>query len=146
MSKIPGCRVVSGTYGKVFWDGDLLFEIESFESKVTTDRKDMHFAGDIAADSKMTAIKGDGTMKIKKVFARVQQKLALAFKQGKDPRSQLISSVSDPDAFGTERVVINNVWFTEATLQSFTVGDVTGEDIPFGFGSDYDFPDLIPVQ
>jgi hypothetical protein len=148
-NKIPGNRVITGTFGKLWWDGELIFEVESFEAKITPNREDVQMAGSLDVDSKVTNLKGEGSFKIKKVFSRGIEKLLNAWKRGEDPRSQLVGKLADPDTKGkaSERVVINNVWFNELTLMQFEVGQKLEREFPFGFTpSDVEFPDLIPVQ
>ena len=39
--KYRGRRRWNGSWGKVWWDNELLFEIQKFEAKVTADREDV---------------------------------------------------------------------------------------------------------
>lgn len=149
MSKIPGYRVINGSFGQLWWDGELIFEISSFEAKVTPNREDVLMAGTLDIDSKITNLKGEGTLKIKKVFTRGITSLLESWKKGLDPRSQLIGKLADPDTKnnGRERVVIDNVWFNELTLMEFETGKVLEREFPFGFTpSNVEFPDTIPVK
>lgn len=135
MGKIPGYRQINGTFGKVWWDGELIFEVDSFEAKITVEREDIQMAGDNEMESKMKSLKGEGNMTVKKVFSRGMKKLLDAWKSGQDVRSQLVSSLKDPDTSGkqSERVTIDNVWFNELTLAQFEVGQVLTREFPFGF-------------
>jgi len=149
MGKVPGYRQINGTWGQLWWDGELVYELSAFESKIKPDREDVQMAGSLDVDSKITKVKCDGKFKIKKVFSRGQKKLLDAWKAGTDPRSQLIGKLADPDTKGkaSERVVINNVWFNELSLMDFEAGKALEMEFPFGFTlSDVDFPDTIPVQ
>lgn len=138
-----------GTHGKVWWDGEEVFEIESFEAKLKIERDDVNFAGSLDSDSKIKGLKGEGKMKIKKVFSRGKKKMLEALKRGEDVRSQLVGLLKDPDAIGkqSERIVLNNVWFNELTLMDFELGKKIEEEISFGFTpSDVDFPDEAKVM
>ncbi len=149
MSKIPGKRVINGSFGSLWWDGELVFELSSFNAKVTANRDKIQMAGSLDEDSKITSLSGEGTFKIHKVFSRGLAAMLKAWKNGNDPRSQLVSRLKDPDTLngGAERVVINNVWFNELTLMDFETGKPGEIDYPFGFTvSDVDYPDTIPVQ
>lgn len=146
-SKVPGYRQISGSWGQLWWDGELVYEVESFEAKVTAEREDVLQAASLDTDSKMTRLKGEGSFKVKKVFSRGVNKLLAAWKAGRDVRGQLIGKLDDPDAYGSERCVINNVWFNELTLMQFELGQKLEREFPFGFTvSDVDFPDTIAVQ
>lgn len=149
MSKIPGYRVINGSFGQLWWDGDLVFEVSSYNAEVTANREKVQFAGSLDEDSKITSLTGEGSFKIKKVFSRGINKLLNAWKAGQDPRSQLIGKLADKDTKGraSERSVIDNVWFNKLTLMEFENGKLLEREFPFGFTpSDADFPDTIPVQ
>ncbi|MDU5082806.1 phage tail tube protein [uncultured Tissierella sp.] len=146
-NKVPGYRQIAGSWGQIWWDGELVFEVESFEAKITAEREDVYQAGSLDTDSKMTGLKGEGSFKVKHVFSRGVLKLLKAWKEGRDVRSQLIGKLGDPDAYGSERCVINNVWFNELTLMQFEMKQKLEREFPFGFTpSDVDFPDRIEVK
>mgnify|MGYP001115439453 CR=1 FL=1 len=143
MAKIRGYRQINGRWGQLWWDGELIAEVEDFEAKIVPQREDVEMAGELDVDSKITSLKGEGTMKLKHIYSRGKNKLVKAWIAGKDPRSQLLGKLKDPDAYGTESTTINNVWFNEITIMQFTKGLLT-RDFPFGFTpSDVDMPDLI---
>lgn len=149
MPKIPGFRQISGSFGQIWWDGELVFEVLAFEAKLVPNREDVPQAGTLDVDSKITGLKGEGTLKIKKVFSRGIAKLLNAWKEGRDPRSQLVGKLADPDTKNrrSERVTIDNVWFNELTLMQFEAGQKLESEFPFGFtASDVRFPDTIPVS
>ena len=135
-------RVISGTHGFLYWDGEIVFEVISFEAKLKPNRESISFAGDMVSDSKLIGLDGEFSFKLKKVFSRGQIKLANAFKAGRDPRSQLIGKLADPDAYGSERVVLNNCWFNEVTLMNFESGKISEDEFGGGF-TDWSFPDVI---
>lgn len=147
MAKIPGYRQISGNWGRLWWAGEQVFEVEAFELKATPNREEINQAGSLDVDSKITSIKCEGSFKVKKVYSRGIQKLLKAWKQGRDPRTQLVAKLDDPDAFGTERVVIDNVWFNELTLMQFELGSKLEREFTFGCTiSDIDFPEMIEVK
>ena len=127
-------RMMSGTHGYVYWDNEIVFELSSAEASIKTDREDVTFAGDMWKDSKLMGLGGEWSMKIRKVFSRARD-LAEAFSQGKDPRSELILKLDDPDAYGAERVALHNCWFNDLTLAAFENGKITEEEFSGGFTS-----------
>lgn len=146
MSQLRGNNQVSGTWGQVWWDGELIFELESFDAKVTTNRESVQVGMD--EDSKLVGFKGEGNIKVKKVYSRGKRKLLEAWKKGEDPRSTLVGKLKDPDTVGkqSERVSIGNVWFDELTLISFEKGKKIEEEYKFGFTpSDASFIDTIEI-
>lgn len=131
--KYRGRRRWNGSYGKVWWDGELVFEVESFEATVESQREDVLIGNSV--DSKVTSLKGEGTLKIKNVINRSQRRLMEEWAAGHDPRTTLVALLDDPDApeGQKERVSFDNVWFTKITPMQFEKGKVVEIEIPFGF-------------
>ena len=59
MSKLRGNRTLTGTWGEIWVDGELIAELSKIEVKVSANREDVQL--DIDVDSKMTGIKGEFT-------------------------------------------------------------------------------------
>jgi len=146
MGKLDARNQINGSYGSLYWDGELLLDIETFEAKVTPNREDVMMAGSLDVDSKLISLKGEGSFKIKKVYTRGINKMLEQWKKGIDPRSQLIGKLKDPDSpkKQSERVVINNVAFGEIVLMQFELSKKLEREFPFTFTpSDVEFPDTI---
>ena len=128
-----GRRRWNGSHGKVWWDNELLFEIEKYECKVTANREDLLIGNSV--DSKIVSLKGEGTITIKSVVNRNINAYLEAWKSGKDPRATLVALVEDPDAVDgqKERCSIDNVWFNELAIMNFEKGKVVEKEFPFGF-------------
>lgn len=131
--KYRGRRRWNGSHGKVWWDGEFLFEIESFECKVTADREDVLIGN--SKDSKIVSLTGSGTLTIKSVINRNINAYLEEWKNGHDPRATLVGLLDDPDAVDgqKERVSIDNVFFNELALLNFKKGEVVEKEFPFGF-------------
>lgn len=142
MSRLTGDRVINGTYGSVWFDGDLLAEVDSFEANVTVQWEDVNIAGSPATHKKAVGWTGEGSMTIKHVNSRIQRKMADKVKQGVYPRFQIVGKVADPEALGSERVVLNDVTIDGFNLLKFEQKTVGSQDISFAF-SDYDMVDMI---
>ncbi|MCR4719696.1 MAG: phage tail tube protein [Firmicutes bacterium] len=138
-------RVMNGKWGMVYLDGEPVYETDSYEAKITIEREDVDFIGQMAKDSKMTGLTGEWSLKVKKVFSRGAQLLSEKIKKGQDVRIQIISKIDDPDAYGSERLVIENAWFNGLTLQKFENSKIIDEEFSGGF-TDYYFPDLVKVR
>lgn len=128
-----GRRRWNGNHGKVWWDGLLLFEISKFEAKVTAQREDVIIGNSV--DSKITGLKGEGSFTIKSVINRNINTDLEEWKNGHDPRANIVGLLEDPDAEDgqNERCSIDNVWFNELTLMTFEKGNVVSKEFPFGF-------------
>lgn len=140
--KHDASKVILGTYGSIWVDGELWAEVDSFEAKVTISYEDINFANDGATYKKGTGWAGEGSLTLKKVYSRMQRKLANSIKNGIYPRCQIVGKLADPSAWGTERVVLEDVTFNEFNLLKFEQKTVGSEDVSFAF-SNYDTPDLI---
>ncbi|MGE1061803.1 phage tail tube protein [Megasphaera paucivorans] len=128
-----GRRRWNGSHGKVWWDNELLFEIEKFECKVTANREDVIIGNSV--DSKIVSLKGEGTITIKSVVNRNISAYLEAWKSGQDPRATFVGLIDDPDAVDKqkERCSIDNVWFNELAIMNFEKGKVVEKEFPFGF-------------
>lgn len=133
--RYTGNRVINGTFGSLWLDGELVFDIESFEAKVKFEREGVTMAGNLDEDSKIKGQKGEGKFKVKKIYSRGLKKFIEMSKNGQDIRSELIGKLSDPDTIykQTERISIGNVWFDEFTLMEFELGKKLETEFPFGF-------------
>ena len=127
-------RVASGTYGTVWWDGDVVAEAYKYESKYTKNKEDVPMCGQFITDSKATSAKGTGTIGIYKVYSRWAD-YADAIQQGKDVRATFIGKLDDPDGYGAERVAHYGVSFDEIPLMSFEAGQIIKQEVPFTFTS-----------
>ncbi|MBM7631100.1 phage tail tube protein [Geomicrobium sediminis] len=139
-----GRNVINGAHGKLWWDGELIMEVKSFEAKVVANREEVPIGLDV--DSKIVSLAGEGTMTQKKVYSRGMRKFLDAWRNGQDLRSTLTGVLADPDAIRsqTERVSISNVWFNEMTIMQWEEQAKLEREFPFGFTvSDVDIQDTI---
>ena len=87
----------------------------------------------IDVDTKVTGLKGEGTLAVKKVYTRFDDVRSEIVK-GRDPRGSIIAKLKDPDAVGkqTERYQIGNVALGEFA-KTWEMGAVVKEEYPFTF-------------
>ena len=132
MSKLKGNRTLSGTYGEVWVDGEKIWEFSKIEAKVTANREDVQL--DLDVDSKITGLKGEFTLTLKKVYSRYNAVFE-SWKKGVDQRSQIITKLADPDEAGgqQERYSIDNCWFNELPLVNMEKGGIIEEEVSGGF-------------
>ncbi|MFI8716150.1 phage tail tube protein [Brevibacillus brevis] len=143
MTRPDPSRVINGTYGRVWVDGELWMEVDEFEAKVTISYEELSFANEGGTFQKAIGWAGEGNMKIKKIYSRVQRKMAANVRKGIYPRLNIVGKVADPEAHGAERVSLNDVTISEFMLLKFAQKTTGTEDIPFKF-SDYEMVDMIP--
>lgn len=135
-------QTINGTYGKVWVDGNLIAEVETFELNIEIENADVNVAGSGATYKKQVGWSGTGSMAVKHVNSRHINRMADSIKAGKTVRSTIVGTVADPGASGRETITVRDVTFNGLQLLKFELKTVTMEDIPFNF-SDFDKQDTI---
>lgn len=137
-------RVISGTWGEVWLDGDRVSECYGLQAKVSFNKEDIALCGQMASDKKVTSIECTGSLRMHKVTSRMALAIGENIRNGKDVRFTIVSKLKDPDAYGAERVVLSNVSFDDLTLADWEAKSVGKVECPFTF-TDYEFLDEIGV-
>ena len=137
-------RVISGTWGEVWLDGDKVSECYGLQAKVSFNKEDIALCGQMASDKKVTSIECTGSLRMHKVTSRMALAIGENIRNGKDVRFTIVSKLKDPDAYGAERVVLSNVSFDDLTLADWEAKSVGKVEGPFTF-TDYEFLDEIGV-
>ncbi len=136
-------RIVSGTWGEVWLDGDYVSECYGCKLAAKTNKEKVQLAGKMAVDNKVTNIELTGSLKLHKCSSRMARVIGEKLKSGRDVRFTVISKLDDPDAYGAERVSATGVSFDDLTLADWEVGKIGSTENPFTY-TDYEFLDLIP--
>ncbi len=135
-------RVISGTWGEIWLDGERVAEVSGFQAKVNFDKEDIPMCRQMGTDVKVTSYKGTGSLRMYKTTSRMAMAIGENIRNGKDIRFKIISKLKDPDAYGAERVVVRNVSFDDLTLADWEVKATGKVECPFTF-TDYEFLDII---
>ena len=135
-------RVMSGTWGEVWLDGDKVAEAYGLQLKVSYNKEDVKMCGQMAVDSKVTSVKMTGSLKMHKVNSRMALKIGSEIRNGKDLRFTIISKLDDPDEYGAERIAAKNVSMDDLTLADWEAGVNGTIEAPFTF-TDYNFLDTV---
>lgn len=135
-------RVVSGTWGEVWLDGDKVSECYGLQAKASFNKEDIALCGQMASDKKVTSIDCTGSLRLHKVTSRMAQAIGENIRNGRDVRFTIVSKLKDPDAYGAERVVLRSVSFDDLTLADWEAKSVGKVECPFTF-TDYEFLDVI---
>lgn len=128
-------KVINGTFGEVWVDGDYMAEVTALEAKVSLDKTEVNQVGTLAKGYKITGIDGKGTLKLNKVSSYFIKKLSDNTKAGKTTTCTIISNLNDPDSFGSERIQLNGCTFDELTLANWEAKKLVEESIAFSFTS-----------
>lgn len=137
-------RIINGTYGEIWIDGEKVAECTACQGKVEAKQETINLCGEFMEDSKITSGAGKGSLELYHVDSgwAVKQE---GLQDGIDRRFTIISKLRDPDSHGAERVAYYNCSFGDLTISDWkaaTVGKVTK---PFTF-SRYAYLDRIEVQ
>lgn len=135
-------KVIRGTFGKVWVDGERLSNVKSFEAKATIDYEDMDVNGDFGQKKRYMGYSIAGTMTLHKYDSFILSKYHAGVMNGELPEITVVSALDDPTGYGAERVALHDVKFDEITLSKFENRTVTEEEVPFTAGS-FEFLDLI---
>ena len=125
-------RVMNGTWGEVWVDNEPWVELESAQAKYSYNKSDVAMCGEMAQDSKITSVKGTGSISVQKVYTRNRSRSDQIL-EGRDVRATIVMKLADPDAFGAERVALYNVSFDDETIMDFAAGNTGKTTHPFTF-------------
>lgn len=145
MKRFEANRVINGTFGEVWVDGDYMAEATGLEAKVKLDKQEVNQTGTLEKGYKIVGTDGTGTLKMNKVTSYFLKKLSENMKAGKTTTATIISKLADPDSFGAERVQLNGCIFDELTLVNWEAKKLSEESIPFTFSS-WEVLDAIEVD
>lgn len=135
-------RVINGTHGYLWLDGEMIAECYGFQAKYSFDKEDIVLCGQMATDKKITGMSGTGSMRLYKVYSRALSLIGDSIREGKDVRFTVITKLRDPDAYGTERIAIKNVSFDDLTLADWEAKNVGKVEMAFTF-TDHEVLDSI---
>lgn len=130
--KINGTRVLNGASGTLRIDNQDIAEVTGVTADIEITREDVQWG--LGTDSKITAVKGTGTINVDKVYTRFKEVYDNLLK-AKDKRFDIYIKKADPDAVNSQ---IETISITGAWLNSFPLGfgEKTGKqssEYQFGF-------------
>lgn len=135
-------RVMNGTFGEVWLDDEYVSECHGLQAKVTFNKEEVAICGRMVKDKKVTSISCTGSLKLHKVNSRMAIAIGEKIKTGNDPRFTIVSKLADPDAYGSERVVLRNVSFDDMVLADWEAAKNGTVEAPFTF-SEYELLDRV---
>ena len=137
-------RVISGTWGEVWVDGEKIAECTACQAKVALNKETVNLCGRFMTDTKATSASGTGSLSLHKVDSGFAQRMS-GIKSGVDKRFTVISKLKDPDSYGAERVALYGVSFDDLTLADWKAASMGSVTAPFTF-SGFEYLDQIEVQ
>lgn len=135
-------RVLTGSTGNVWVNGQLLATLKGIELKVTGNFEEQNFCGDFATHSRYTGWNGEGSVKFGKVDSTVIKLVADGYKTGNMPEIKIITKLTDKATGKSERAAVSNIVLTEFFLAKFEAKALIDEEVPLKF-SDYEVLETI---
>lgn len=140
---LDASKVMNGTFGEVWHDGQWLTNIRSAEATVEITKEEVQRAGTRWVGHKVTSLSGTGTISGYKITTELLELIGQVAddKQGMFV-TELILALKDPEAIGAYRVRLKGVQFDSIPLLQYEVGALVEEELPFTF-TGYDLLDPI---
>lgn len=135
-------RILTGSSGNVWLNGQRLAEVKSIEAKITGNFEEVGFVGDYATYNAYTGWTGEGSITLQKIDSKVLALVGDAYKTGVMPEVKIITQLEDRNTGKSERAAIAGVVITEFMLAKFENKTLIDEELPFKF-SDYEILETI---
>ena len=126
-------RIINGTWGEVWLDSDKVIEAYGIQAKLNFKKEDVQLCGQMGSDKKITGFDGTGSLRMHKANSRMAKKILKEMMEGRDVRFTIITKLSDPDSYGTERVALKGVSFDDLTIADWESGANGKIEAPFTF-------------
>jgi hypothetical protein len=126
-------KVINGTFGYLWLDGDLIQEITSFKATITPKTETVSQSGELVDGTKISGLECKGELKANKISSRWINLMSEGLKSGKQQSFTIISKLADPSNGGTERVKLTGCVFSELTLTDWELKKLSEDSLNFNF-------------
>lgn len=133
-------QVMSGTQGEVWIDDKYMAQVTAFKAEVNLMKDEVHQVKRMGKQYKTTGWEGKGNVKMNHMSSYFINKMSENIKAGKQTIVTIVVKLDDPDAIGSERIVIRDATFDKLTLMNWAAKKLTEDDYDFTF-TDYDILD-----
>lgn len=131
---LDASRTINGSYGECHHEGNWLTNINKMSAEVEIEKEDIKKSGSRWKGKKVIGVSGTGSISGYKVTSDLIQKVgAVTDDRKKEYKTELISKLDDPEAWGHERIRLKNVSFDKIPLVGWEVGAIVEEEWPFTF-------------
>lgn len=132
---LDGNRVISGSFGEIWENGEFQEHVNEMTSEVTINKAALNLAGGKWTKHKRLNISGAGTMSGYRVTSgMLQQHIGWLNDDTAEPiTSELIQYLKDPEAWGHEAVRLENVKYDTIPVAGFTAGSEVTFSTAFTF-------------
>lgn len=140
--KLNQNRIINGTFGRVWINGELYSNAKSFELKVALNYEEVNMADDLATYQKYMGYAGEGNAVLHKIDSSIAKLISKGITSGIMPDIKIVGRLADPAAYGAERVEASGITIDELTLLKFANKEIQEEQVPFKFAT-FKFLDMI---
>lgn len=135
-------KIISGTFGYLWLDGELVQEIVSVKATITPKTETVSQSGQLVDGTKITGLECKGELKANKINSRWINLMSESLKKGKQQSFTLISKLEDPSNGGTERIKLTGCVFSELSLVDWELKKLAENSLSFTF-KDWEVIDTI---
>lgn len=126
-------RAINGTYGSLYLDGNWETNVTDVTADVNFEWSELKVAGTRWTQNKLVGVSGTGSITGFKVTSKLQLlNMPMTDDRNKSVKTELITKLDDPEAYGFERMRLKNVKFDKMPF-GWKVGEVITEEWPFRF-------------
>nr|DAM73775.1 MAG TPA: tail tube protein [Caudoviricetes sp.] len=126
-------QVMSGTQGEVWIDDEYMAQVTSFKAEVNLIKEEVHQVKRMGKQYKITGWEGKGNVKMNHMSSYFINLMAENIKNAHQTIVTIVAKLDDPDAIGSERVVIRDATFDKLTLMDWQAKKLTEDDYDFTF-------------
>ena len=141
MDKFTAPRVMSGTQGEVWIDGQYMAEVTGFKAEIKLLKEEVNQVKRMFKQYKVVGCEGTGNVKLNHVSSFFIQLMADNIKNARQTVCTIVVKLDDPDAVGAERISITDATFDKLTLMDWEAKKLTSDDYDFTF-TDFDILDV----
>lgn len=126
-------KVMSGTHGEVWIDDSYMAQVTGFKAEVNLIKEEVNQVKRMGKQYKVTGWEGKGNVKMNHMSSFFINLMADNIKNAHQTVVTIMVKLDDPDAIGSERIVIRDATFDKLTLMDWQAKKMTEDDYDFTF-------------
>jgi hypothetical protein len=124
--------VFRGTDAEIHMEGQWISNASSVEATVEVNQAEVNVLGNWWTVYRNMGLSGSGSMTGVFVNTTLLERIG-TIQAGREFRTELVISNTNPDVDKTYRVTLKNVTFTSIPLANFSTGEIAEQEFPFTF-------------
>lgn len=131
MANFDKNKIIRGSYGRLWLNGERMANVKSFEAKATLNYEDVELNEELGTSRRYMGYTVEGTMTLHKFDSHIIKLYKDGIVSGVLPDIKAIAALVDPTSDGAERVEIYGITFDEVMLNKFENKTILEEEVPF---------------